>query len=97
LLTVPVDLLGVPAPTIDALRAAAGAGNGSYVRSADGPQPLLALWRSDRLAAAASAALDDGDAAARNLVAALGLASVDIAPTCLRNLNTPDDLREAPR
>ena len=99
LLTVPVDLPGVPDGTLAELRAAAAlpAGNGAYVHAADGPQPLLALWRAAALAPAATAALDAGDAAARDLVAALALARVDIAPLCLRNLNTPDSLQESSR
>jgi len=94
LLTVPVDARGIPADLLDAL-ALAGAEHGACVADAGGLQPLLALWRAELLAAAATAALEAGDAAARDLVATLGLARVDLAPRSLRNLNTPGSLRDA--
>lgn len=96
LLTVPVDARGIPTNLIDTL-AAATSGDGACVCDADGLQPLLALWRADRLAAEATAALDADDAAARNLVRRLGLVRVDLSPHRLRNLNTPASLQETSR
>jgi molybdenum cofactor guanylyltransferase len=93
LLTVPVDARDVP-PALFARLAAAG-DRGAAIVDADGLQPLLALWPARPLAAAATAALDAGDTAARDLVVALALASVPIAPLRLRNLNAPDCLQAA--
>lgn len=95
LLTVPVDLRDIPA-SLPEMLAAAGDG-GACTVDGDGLQPLLALWPAAPLAAAADAALAGGDASARALVAALGLARVGIAPLRLRNLNTPADLVAARR
>ena len=100
LLTVPVDVRGVPADLprrlADAIAAAPDAA-GACVVDADGLQPLLALWRALPLVVAADAALAAGDASARSLVDALRAVRVSIAPARLRNLNTPADLQEAIR
>ena len=93
LLTVPVDARDVPADLPRSLAVAAGE-HGACVVDADGLQPLLALWRRDTLADAATAALDAGDAAARDLVERMALARVDLGPRRLRNLNTPDVVEE---
>lgn len=93
LLTVPVDARGLPPDLVDRLVGAAG-DNGACAVDADGLQPLLALWRAERLGAAASAALERGDAAARELVSELALARVDLSPLRLRNLNTPASVQD---
>jgi len=98
LLTVPVDARDLPDDLVERLAGAAVAGgDGACVVDADGLQPLLALWRAERLGAVASAALERGDAGARDLVAALALAPVDVAPRRLRNLNTPASLQDPER
>ena len=100
LLTVPVDMRGIPEALPRHLAAAADgapAAGGACAVDAGGLQPLLALWRATALAEAADAALVAGDASARALVDALCLARVSIAPIRLRNLNTPADLHEARR
>ena len=100
LLTVPVDMRGIPEDLPRHLAAAADgapAAGGACAVDAGGLQPLLALWRATALAEAADAALVAGDASARALVDALCLARVSIAPIRLRNLNTPADLPEARR
>src|SRR5690606_29873464 len=56
LLTLPVDLVGVNECLLPSLHSAAG-DNGSMARDDDGPQPLVALWRVERLREAAAAAL----------------------------------------
>lgn len=93
LLTVPVDARDVPSDLPRRLAEAAG-DIGACLVDADGLQPLLALWRRDALATAASSALDVGDAAARDLVDRLQLVRVDIGPQRLRNLNTFDAVQE---
>jgi len=99
LLTVPVDARDLPDDLVEQLAGAAfvAGGAGACVVDADGLQPLLALWRAERLGAAASAALERGDAAARDLVADLSLAPVELSTRRLRNLNTPASLRAPDR
>ena len=96
LLTVPVDTRDLPASLPERL-AGAGGREGACLVDADGLQPLLALWPAAALAAVADAALADDDASARQVVDALGLARVVIAPARLRNLNTPADLAASTR
>jgi molybdopterin-guanine dinucleotide biosynthesis protein A len=93
LLTVPVDIDGVPAGLALRLWQARG-DHGAVVAAADGLQPLLALWRCAALLPAARAALDDGRLAARDLVAGLALPVLDLAPLRLANFNTPEQLQE---
>ncbi len=93
LLTVPVDAVVLPPVILDRLRDAAGI-RGACVHDRDGLQPLVALWPAAALRDAARFSLDSGKAAAHDLVAKLGLAPVDIGPLRLRNLNTPESLRE---
>src|SRR5688572_3309615 len=78
LLTVPVDARDIPHDLVERLSAAATRG-GAVAIDDGGRQPLVALWRAAALAAVASAALDAGDASARELVDALELAPVDLA------------------
>ncbi|KFN45709.1 molybdenum cofactor guanylyltransferase [Arenimonas composti] len=93
LLTVPVDVEGLPGDLAARLYAARRR-NGAVLADAVGLQPLVALWSVPALRTAAASALDAGHAAARDLVAALDLAVVDIAPATLRNRNTPEDLQQ---
>ena len=91
LLTAPVDVDGLPVDLGDRLIAAAGA-DGTSLHDANGPQPLVGLWRVATLSAAATAALDRGEAAAHRVVTTLRTGQVDLSPQRLANLNTPNDL-----
>src|SRR5690606_12671905 len=94
MLTLPVDLVGVNECLLPSLRAAAG-DSGSMARDDDGPQPLVALWRVERLREAAAAALADGALAIHALQARLGMHEVRFAGVRYGNLNTPADLQAA--
>jgi molybdopterin-guanine dinucleotide biosynthesis protein A len=94
LLTLPVDLVGVNECLLPTLFAGAAA-NGACAQDDDGPQPLVALWRTTTLRDAAARALDAGDQAVHALQARLGMAVVRFAGVRFGNLNTPDDLRAA--
>lgn len=90
LLTLPVDVLDLPADLLPRLRAAL-AGDGVWLRDAGGLQPLVGLWRASTLRAAASAALDRGEQAVHRALATLSPAELDISPARLGNANTPAD------
>jgi molybdopterin-guanine dinucleotide biosynthesis protein A len=65
------------------------------VARTDRLEPACALWRRsarDRLAAL----VDEGERALHRAVAAISAVEVDVDPAELRNINTPDDLREYP-
>ena len=94
LLTLPVDIVDAPADLAAVLAAGASA-SGARVRDEDGAQPLVALWRTEALRDAASAALAARELAVHALQARLGLAEVRLQGVRLGNLNTPDDLRAA--
>ncbi len=89
LLTLPVDMLSLPEDLLERLQAA---GNGACAEDSDGPQPLVALWHTQRLRAAASAAVTAGDHAVHALQARLGMPAVRFAGLHFGNLNTPADL-----
>lgn len=93
LLTTPVDLRDVPAGLAARLRAAAAGidTQATVVRDADGLQPLVALWPVATTLAAVRVALDAHRLSARDLVAAVPHAVLDLAPARLGNLNTPED------
>jgi molybdenum cofactor guanylyltransferase len=84
-----VIALGCDMPFVgaDALRALAAAAPPS------GPEPLLARYGVAQLPALRAAR--DAQAPLRATFAALDPAPVDIDPACLRNVNTPEDLRDA--
>ena len=94
LLTAPVDCHEIPADLAHQLFAAAGP-DGTAVDDADGPQPLLGLWRVAALKDACAHALATGHARAMQVREALQLGHFDLAPRRLGNLNLPEDL-EAP-
>lgn len=94
LLTLPVDLVGVNECLLPSLLSAAG-DTGSFARDDDGPQPLVALWRTDRLRAAAGAALQAGALAVHALQARIGMHEVRFDGVRYGNLNTPEDLQAA--
>lgn len=91
LLTLPVDLAGMPADLPARLWTLRGE-HGAGTRDAGGPQPLLTLWHAPTLATAASAALEAGQGAAWRLVETLRLPVLDLSPRRLSNFNTPDSL-----
>lgn len=94
LLTLPVDLVDCNDCLLPTLRSAAG-DVGAWIEDAQGPQPLVALWRVDLLRDGAARALRDGVLSAQALQAGLGMPGVRLAGVCLGNLNTPEDLARA--
>lgn len=94
LLTLPVDLVDVPPSAVEALLATAcGDGAGHWVEDADGPQPLVAVWRAGHLRTSAAAAIESGDLAVRGLQARMGMVRVHLPDVRFGNLNTESDLR----
>ena len=93
LLTVPVDLVGVNECLLPSL-AAAGR-QGASAEDDDGPQPLVALWRTGALRPAVREALAEGAFSVQALQARLGMACVRFAGVRFGNLNTPADLAAA--
>lgn len=91
LLTLPVDLAGMPEDLPARLWSLRGE-HGAGTRDAGGPQPLLTLWFAPTLAKAASAALEAGQGAAWRLVETLRLPMLDLSPRVLSNFNTPESL-----
>jgi molybdopterin-guanine dinucleotide biosynthesis protein A len=94
LLTLPVDLVGVNECLLPTLFAGAAA-NGAYAHDDEGPQPLVALWRTPAVRDAAAQALDAGEHAVHALQARLGMAAVRFDGMRFGNLNTADDLHAA--
>ena len=93
LLTLPVDLFGVNDCLLPTLAADRG-DDGAWARDADGPQPLVALWRVAALRQALSTRAV-ANAAVRDLLAPLAMPCVTFAGVRFGNLNTPQDLRDA--
>ena len=91
LLTVPVDLIDLPADLDARLAACLREGHGVAARDAEGSQPLVALWPVASSRAAVMAALDAGERAVHRVQQALGFAVCDLSPLRLGNLNTPAD------
>jgi molybdopterin-guanine dinucleotide biosynthesis protein A len=93
LLTIPVDVVSVNDGLLRSLRAAGP--HGAWAEDEDGPQPLVALWRTATLRSATEAAIDSGDHAVHALQAQLGMARVRLPGVRFGNLNTPADLAAA--
>jgi molybdopterin-guanine dinucleotide biosynthesis protein A len=93
LLTVPVDVVDVNDCLVRSLLAAGA--QGAWAEDDNGPQPLVALWRTAALREAAASALASGDRAVHALQARMGMARVRFAGVRFGNLNTPDDLAAA--
>jgi molybdopterin-guanine dinucleotide biosynthesis protein A len=91
LLTVPVDCRDLPPHLATELFASAGA-DGTAVDDADGPQPLVGLWRVAALRHACGDVLAGGNPRAMRVREALVLGRVDLTPRRLGNLNAPEDL-----
>jgi molybdopterin-guanine dinucleotide biosynthesis protein A len=94
LFTLPVDLVGVNDCLLRTLSSQRDA-DGAFAVDADGPQPLVALWRRDALRAATAQAIAADEAAVHRLRQRLDLRAVVFSGVRFGNLNTPDDLRAA--
>jgi molybdopterin-guanine dinucleotide biosynthesis protein A len=94
LLTVPVDLVGVNECLVPTLIASAGE-SGAFARDDDGLQPLVALWRIERLRGAAPGAMQAGELSMQALQARMGMTCVRFTGVRFGNLNTPADLAAA--
>ncbi|WP_188310236.1 molybdenum cofactor guanylyltransferase [Arenimonas fontis] len=90
LLALPVDALDLPADLLPRLRAACTS-DGAWLRDRSGLQPLIGLWRTSALRAAAASALDRGEHAVHRALAVLSPAELDISPAGVGNANTPAD------
>lgn len=94
LLTLPVDLVGFNECLLPTLRAGTGT-NGARAEDDEGPQPLVALWRTAALREQASGALAACDLSVQALQSRLGMPWVRFTGVRFGNLNTFDDLRAA--
>jgi len=94
LLTLPVDLVGVNDCLLPSLWSSRG-GNGAFAIDAEGPQPLVALWRVEAASAVVASAIAHGNRAIHALQATLGMAAVRFEGVRFGNLNTPGDLLAA--
>lgn len=91
LFTLPVDVTDAGEPVLAALAGGCN-DNGAWLRDADGPQPLAAVWRVDALRGAVEAAMEAGDVAIQGLHVRLSTHPVELPGLRLGNLNTPADL-----
>ena len=64
--------------------------DGAWIRTARGPEPLVACYRR-RARAAIKAQIDAGDLTAAHLGRVLNLAELDAPDRLLVNINTPED------
>jgi molybdenum cofactor guanylyltransferase len=94
LLTIPVDLVGVNDCLVPSLWSSR-TDNGAFAIDADGPQPLVALWRVEAASPAITAAIGQGNVAIHALHTTLGMAPVRFEGVRFGNLNTPEDLLAA--
>lgn len=94
LLTLPVDIVDATDCLVDSLRAGAGE-QGACIRDDDGLQPLVALWPTVPLRAAAAAAIDENDLPVHALQERMGMATLRLEGVRIGNLNEPGDLRDA--
>jgi molybdenum cofactor guanylyltransferase len=94
LLTLPVDLVGVNECLVPSL-CSSRSNNGAFAIDADGPQPLVALWRVEAASPAITAAIKQDNRAVHSLHATLGMAPVRFEGVRFGNLNTPEDLLAA--
>lgn len=94
LLTLPVDLVGVNDCLLPSLWAGRGE-SGAFAIDAEGPQPLVALWRVKTASVAIVTAIEQDNGAVRALQAGLGMTGVRFEGVRFGNLNTPEDLLAA--
>ncbi|WP_374602304.1 molybdenum cofactor guanylyltransferase [Arenimonas sp.] len=95
LLVLPVDVFDLPANLFDQF-ASVAATRGAWLRDAGGLQPLVGLWPRGELHAAATSALDAGEATVHRALATLRPATLDISPARLGNANTPEAYDQTP-
>jgi len=91
LLTIPVDLVGVNECLLPTLIASAG-DSGAFAQDDDGVQPLVALWRVEKLLRAVPRALEAGEYAMQSLQERMDMVCVRFTGVRFGNLNTPADL-----
>ena len=94
LFTLPVDVVGVNDCLLRSLVAGRG-DDGAFAVDDDGAQPLVALWRCERLREACASALAESQYAIRSLQARMTLRPVTFCGFRFGNLNTPADLLAA--
>ena len=94
LMTLPVDLIGVNECLVPSL-CASRSDNGAFATDADGPQPLVALWRVEAASPAVATAIGRGNGAIHAVQTTLGMAPVRFEGVRFGNLNTPEDLLAA--
>jgi molybdenum cofactor guanylyltransferase len=94
LFTLPVDLVGTNDCLLRTL-SSKRCENGAYAVDDDGAQPLVALWRCDKLRSACIDAIAAGDGAAYRLAARLDLPAVVFSGFRFGNLNTADEVHAA--
>ena len=66
--------------------------NGAFAQDDDGLQPLVALWRIEKLRCAVPEAMKAGEHAMQALQARMNMACVRFTGVRFGNLNTPADL-----
>ena len=93
LLTVPVDIVDANDCLLRTLANAGG--DGAVAEDDDGLQPLLALYRIERLRTAVAAAIAAQELSIQAMQARIPLPRIRFAGLRFGNLNTPDDLRLA--
>jgi len=91
LLTIPVDLVGVNECLLPTLIASAG-DSGAFAQDDDGVQPLVALWRVEKLLRAVPRALEAGEYGMQSLQERMDMVCVRFTGVRFGNLNTPADL-----
>jgi molybdopterin-guanine dinucleotide biosynthesis protein A len=92
LLTLPVDLDQIPANLFEILKISARY-QGVVAWDADGPQPLVALWRVRPSRIAVAEALDAGEGAVHRVQENIGFESLGFPGWRFGNLNTSTDLQ----
>lgn len=94
LLTVPVDLLCVPADLVKRFAAQAGP-KGAFAADDDGDQPLIALWPVDAARSVVAESLERGARAVHRVQAELAMARLNFDRYRFGNLNSPGDFLRA--
>lgn len=94
LFTLPVDLVGTNDCLLRTLVAERGV-DGAWAEDAEGPQPLVALWRVAAAGTAVTACLASGESSIQRVQSRLAMTRVRFDGVRFGNLNTPDDLRAA--
>ena len=89
----PVDIVDANDCLLRTLAQAAG--DGAVAEDDDGPQPLVALYRTEALRDAVAAAIDARDFSVQAMQSRMRLACGRFAGLRFGNLNTPEDLRLA--